>query len=251
MSGPFDQAFRGELLRVARRDERRRRYTVRGAIVAAVAAVAGVLAITLPGNPAAADVRVTVENDQLEVRLTDSTSTPREVLEALHDHGITATTVGSVPTGPSSVGRIVRVVFEEAAGSPAHVTYLAPSGSAYLGFRVPADWPGEMTISLGRPARPGEAYDGPTDAFLPGEALHCAGLRGRTLAEAADAVGDLTVRVAIHAGPDLGRQLTLSEALAADYGGWHVNRAFAVSATAVVLEVDRTAADLPDGDDCS
>jgi hypothetical protein len=172
----------------------------------------------------------------LEVELTDSTASPQEVLAALRDHGIAAV-VEAVPTGPSGVGRFVRVAFEEQAGSDLRVTYLEPSGSAYLGFRVPADWPGQMTISLGRAARGGEAYDGPTDAFLPGEPLHCSGVRGATVAAAADSVDDLTVRVEVREGAELGRQLPLSEALGSAYRRWYVTHAVAVSATSVILEV--------------
>jgi hypothetical protein len=237
MTSPFERAFREELLTVARRDERRRRYTVRGAIVAVVAALAALAPLLLPGHPAAADVHVTVKNDVLEVQLTDSTSTPREVLDALHEHGLEAV-VQSEPTGPSGVGRVLGVTFEEQAGSQVNVEYLEPSGSAYLGFRVPADWPGQMTIELGHTASAGQPYGEPTDAFRAGEPLHCSGVQGSTVEAAAGAMKDLKVRVAIHEGPELGRQLSLEEALATDYRGWFVTRAFAVAADDVILEVD-------------
>jgi hypothetical protein len=160
-------------------------------------------------------------------------------VRALRDHGVEAV-VEAVPTGPSSVGRFVRIVVEEQAGSPVTVTYLEPSGSGHLAFRVPADWPGQMTISFGRPARPGEAYDGPTDALLPGEPLHCSGIRGSTLADAVDAVDavrGLTARVEVHEGVELGRQLTLSEALTTEYRAWYVSGAVAVSERSVILDV--------------
>lgn len=43
---------------------------------------------------------------------------------------------------------------------------------------------GTATVSVGRPARRGEQYKSLTDAFLPGEALHCSGLLGAPAAAA-------------------------------------------------------------------
>lgn len=237
MTSPFERAFREELLRVARRDQRRRRYTIRGAIAACGAVVAGLIAALVPGSPAAAEVRVTLRNDVVEVEVTDAKSSADDVLRALHAHGLDDVRVDGVPTGPSNVGRFLRVEFQEQAGSKLQVTYLDPSGAGWYGFRVPADWPGVMTISIGRTAHRGEPYDTGSSPFDDGEPLHCAGVLGNSLGSAAGSLDALDVTIFIAEGADYGSHLDHDAALRSLYRDWYVTGGAMTSAERVLLDI--------------
>ena len=53
-----------------------------------------------------------------------------------------------------------------------------------VGLKIPTNFVGQLTIEIGRPAKVGETYEIATDAFAPGEVLHCSGVRGKTVTEA-------------------------------------------------------------------
>ena len=57
-------------------------------------------------------------------------------------------------------------------------------GNCPIGLKIPRDFTGQGSVTIGRPARPGEAYETTNSAFAPGESLHCSGLIGATVATA-------------------------------------------------------------------
>ena len=57
-------------------------------------------------------------------------------------------------------------------------------GACAIGVKIPRDFIGQGSITLGRPAQPGEAYEATTSAFAPGESLHCSGLENQQVAQA-------------------------------------------------------------------
>ncbi|GAA2285467.1 hypothetical protein GCM10010149_34220 [Nonomuraea roseoviolacea subsp. roseoviolacea] len=63
-------------------------------------------------------------------------------------------------------------------------------------FSITADIKGPATLRLGRPARPGEKYDFPIDATVPGEALAGVKIGGLTVAEAERVVREHDLKVA-------------------------------------------------------
>jgi hypothetical protein len=62
-------------------------------------------------------------------------------------------------------------------------------------LRIVNDFDGRLTVEIGRPAAPGEPYAMATEAFAPGEVLHCSGVRGKTVREALPVLADRGVRV--------------------------------------------------------
>jgi len=57
-------------------------------------------------------------------------------------------------------------------------------GHCAIGLKIPRDFTGAGSVTLGRPAKPGEAYESTNSAFAPGESLHCSALIGKTVAAA-------------------------------------------------------------------
>lgn len=93
-----------------------------------------------------------------------------------------------VPVSPSLVGTVT------AMSGPASGPQIEPlgqgpcvtgsGGACAIGVKIPRDFIGQGSITLGRPAQPGEAYEATTSAFAPGESLHCSGLENQQVAEA-------------------------------------------------------------------
>ena len=62
-------------------------------------------------------------------------------------------------------------------------------GHCAIGLKIPRDFTGAGSVTLGRPAKPGEAYESTNSAFAPGESLHCSALIGKTVAAAKPELG--------------------------------------------------------------
>ncbi len=97
-------------------------------------------------------------------------------------------TVQLIPVSPASVGKLLYVT-----GSSSETTEIEPlegghclmgGGGCAIGVKIPRDFVGSGSIALGRPAKPGEAYESSASAFAPGEPLHCSGLLGAKVASA-------------------------------------------------------------------
>ena len=237
MTTPFAQALREQLMQAAVREQRRRRRTKIGAAVSAALAAIVSSVVLLAPNPAGADVEVTVENGIVEVRLTDLHSSPQDVIDALREKGLTAT-VDALPTGPSGVGRFVRV--HVIGDVQVTVTPSGRNGNAFTSFTIPEDWEGRLVISLGRAAEPGEAYEAFTDAFAEGEPLHCRGVFGRRIADVVDELEDLTVGIAVYRDGVFVGQVPLDEALRRGDGGLVIIGGGALAADHVVLDAEAT-----------
>jgi hypothetical protein len=87
-----------------------------------------------------------------------------------------------VPASPSIVGTVTSM--SGPASGPQIQTLEGDScvtggggvGGCPIGLKIPRDFTGQATITLGRPAQSGEDYVSTTSAFAPGESLHCSGL---------------------------------------------------------------------------
>ena len=232
MSSPFADSIREQLVAVAYREQRRRRFRIGGLITSAAAALSTALVVLLP-SPAAAHVEVTISDGFVEVRITDLRTDPQEVLDALHQHEIEADVTG-VATGPSNVGQFVQLGI---AGGEGDLERLGDTGSAFRGFRVREGWTGVLTIGVGEQASGDEFYDATTDAVAPGEPLDCAGVFGRPIAEAAEQLDDYQVDVHVSDDGLLGERLSLSDAVES-HGAWTVTRAVGRSSTVLVLDIE-------------
>jgi hypothetical protein len=97
-------------------------------------------------------------------------------------------TVNLLPVSPSGVGTVLFI--GESGSSAAQITplqgghCLAGGGGCTIGIKIPRDFTGEGSITLGRPAKPGEPYESSASIFAPGEPLHCSGLLGAKVAAA-------------------------------------------------------------------
>jgi hypothetical protein len=237
---PFERALRDELVAAAEREphgrphrqpHRARRIGL--GVIAAVAALLTALALTT-AHPATADVEVRTRGSRVEVVLTGDDPDPAALVRAVRKAGFAAALV-EVPTGPSRVGRYLGYSGDD------DIEDLDPTaldGSARSGFSVPKGWAGHLVVHEGRLARTGEPYGASTDAFAPGEPLHCSGLRGATVASLAHRLTDLHVRVQT-LGAGSGPQLALADAVASDFASWRVTGALTVSADEVVLRAER------------
>ena len=96
-------------------------------------------------------------------------------------------TVTLVPVSPSIVGTVVALSEGanssqiESLGGGACVT---GGGGCPIGVKVPDNFSGSGSITIGRAAQPGESYDATASAFAPGEVLHCSGLLGAQVSSA-------------------------------------------------------------------
>ena len=232
MSGPYAESVLAQLMEAGKRQQQRRRRRVATSIAAAVAAITGSVVLLLP-NPAAADVRITIEGGFVEVHLTDRDATRDGIVDAFEDEGLTVS-VDTGPTGPSEVGAFVFVEMQN--GDAAQVEAPAVDGS-FSTFRVREGWVGDLRVTLGREAVSGEDYLRATDSFLEGEPLHCAGVHGQTLADGAAELGRFNVLVNLGPAGSSGGQVDLPAALQ-QHPDWVVTSSASFSATELVVTAE-------------
>jgi hypothetical protein len=182
---------------VSRRPQRRLRvrptFNMRGrrrlilaptlGLVAAVALVVTVLATSSALAPQTAVGAVAfraVAGGDIVATVTNPFAAASQLESAFAQRGFDIT-LTLVPVSPSRVGTVV--YSSDDGGSSAiqplqRGQCLNGGGGCAIGVRIPASFEGKGYIALGRPARPGEAYESQASAFAPGEPLHCSGLLG-------------------------------------------------------------------------
>lgn len=164
-----------------------RRVLVGAPLVAALAAVALVVSVFMPGSAtsyanAAIDVRQ--EGDEWVARIKDPLAGHEEYAEAFGAVGLNVE-LQLVPASPARVGDLVL-----ADGVPPSGDFaggLEPEGcrigqaGCHLTFRVPAGFEGQVRAQIGRPAARGERYQAAADATEEGEALQGVAVEGRSV----------------------------------------------------------------------
>jgi hypothetical protein len=138
--------------------------------------------------------------------------------------------VVALPTGPSQVGRFLGYI--EEGGGVVDLDKTDVAGTTFLGFSIPADWKGRLTLKLGSAAKPGVPYTGPTFAYAEGEPLACTDTFGKPLSEAVPDLEGYAVRV--FSG---GKELTLPAALDQGLGSQPITNAQATSASTLLIDV--------------
>jgi hypothetical protein len=174
-------AHRGR--RSAHRRRRPLRLGLAGAATAA-AAVTVVAALTARSavSPTTADAVAfrTASNGEIIATVTDPFAAQAQLNAAFAKQGLNIT-VSLVPVSPSIVGTVL-YVGESSTGSQIQPLQgghcLTGGGGCPIGLKIPKDFTGSGSITLGRPAKPGEEYESAASAFAPGEPLHCSGLLG-------------------------------------------------------------------------
>jgi hypothetical protein len=197
---------------------RRRRVGLASMVVVGVACVVAVVAMPAD-DPAPADattVNVQRDADAVVIEIVELDD-PQRVVGDLRASGVDVRTLER-PTGPSRVGHLVSLAVSS--GEP------QPSGRA---FAVRVREGDVVEVGIGIVADEGASYDVGTDAFLPGEPLHCLSWPGQSTVELAEVTrGRLKVRA-------VDDELGPVEQLPADKV---VVRATAIAADRVVVTVD-------------
>jgi hypothetical protein len=178
-----------ELVAAARRRSERSpagRFVPAAAAGVAAMAVA-IVAMVGGADRAAAGVLVEVRDGAVQVLVEDLEARPDDIELAVRRAGIDLDVV-TVPVGPSRVGRFVRV--HATAPLPPDVSVTVGDRETFVGFAVPAGYDDSIKLALGRTALPDEPYAGFSDAFAPGEPLHC---RSVLRASPGDAMAALTI----------------------------------------------------------
>jgi hypothetical protein len=172
--------------------------------VAAAAAVfvlvLGVVVGSQVGRPKEA-VAFSIEGDHIVARIVDPEATKQELEAAFAERGLDFRVI-LVPASPSIVGTIGAMYAEGVQGGDVEILHeegacFTPGGGdkCPVGLKIVNDFDGRLNIEIGRRAAPGEPYAMATEAFAPGEALHCSGVRGQTVRDALPALADSGVRV--------------------------------------------------------
>jgi hypothetical protein len=176
-----------------RRATRRRSYlrpVAAGAVVAALAAIAWAASgASSPQAARAVSFRSATRGDVMAIVTNPYAAQSRLNAEfARRGYQIT---VSLLPVSPSLVGTVLYM----SEGSSAmflepieHGPCLSGGGGCRIGIRIRQGFSGSGAIALGRPAQGGESYASEASAFAPGEPLHCSGLLGGTVADAANAL---------------------------------------------------------------
>jgi hypothetical protein len=134
----------------------------------------------------AAGVAFASQGGYLDVTITDPSAPAASMQAAFVQHGLDITVVTD-DASPSLVGTIT---FDDSTFQPIYApegSCLLPGGATrcQIGFRVPLDFSGQASIVVNAPTPTGQTYNSTNDAFAPGEVLHCSGLYGTKVAQAA------------------------------------------------------------------
>ena len=171
------------------RASRRPRLLVLAASVIAAGFAVAVLVLnsTVQTQPARAAVSFrTAADGEIVATVRNPVAAENQLDAAFAAHGLRIT-VSLVPVSPSLVGTVVYA--SDTGGNDAiqtigHGRCLTGGGGCPIGLKIPSDFTGRGSITLGRPAKAGESYESTASAFAPGEALHCSGLFGARVSAA-------------------------------------------------------------------
>lgn len=160
----------------------RRRWPSVGAGALAVLFVAGAIAVAQ--RPTPTEVRVDRVGDDWVFRWDEAGPDPSEIERMAGEVGLDVTAEATT-TGPSNVGRILGH-----SSTPPAIDIRIDDDLARgdLGFRVPADQDGPLTLRLGSPAGARELWESSAPATAPGEVLSCRSLLSAPLDRTLDAL---------------------------------------------------------------
>lgn len=228
----------------AERPQRRRRWYLPGAVVITTAAAVVIMVFGFGPQggptavPPAAAVEIVPDGDYLEVRFLDLSADEDAIEAAIRDAGLDIA-VDFMPVSPSLVGSLVASTDTPTDRYSVSWEYRAPSDvGAPSSVRVSKTYRGSLSLTIGRPTKPGEPYTtAAISAELPGELLHCGEITGGT---ASNAVAVATQReVKILWIDDTSRE-RLGNDLPDNYDDWYVIAATPISGNEVLIELAPT-----------
>ncbi|MFI6793886.1 hypothetical protein ACIBG4_41790 [Nonomuraea sp. NPDC050383] len=142
-------------------------------------------------------VTIDRNGDEYVFYITDGDPDPEELQKALDKVGLGNVKVELMPVSPRERHPVVG--WEDSDPDNRMVSGLSDCKVRVEGclteFRITADTEGPATLSLGRPAKPGEKYESPIDATLPGEVMAGTRIGGLTVAEAVPVVREHGLKV--------------------------------------------------------
>lgn len=225
----FDSGHAEPVKRVHRRNVRGWRPVVASAI--AVGAAAAVVSLALSGNstvdPASADAVSfrTAASGSIVATVTDPFAAQSQLDAAFTAQGMRVK-VTLIPVSPSIVGTVLYVGESNPGATQIRALQgghcLTGGGGCPIGVEIPRDFSGTGSITLGRPAKPGERYESAASIFAPSEPLHCSGLLGARVSAALPVLrkDGLTVmewREDSESPPGVSRSVTLPQAPSQNY----------------------------------
>lgn len=161
-------------------------------------------------DPASAKVTVRKAAGFYQIRLANVLADPEAIRQALRQRGLDVK-IQFVPASPSLVNR--QAASYQAPGNDPRVRWSYRRASSVehdlVTVRVPLDYQGELGITIGRRARPGEPYQSAAvSAQLPGEALHCAEAEGKPIRDLLPVLQQRGLRARWHISTPTGRSHT-------------------------------------------
>ncbi|MGN6372168.1 MAG: hypothetical protein ACTHM1_04150 [Solirubrobacteraceae bacterium] len=218
----FDSGHPEPVSHVHTRSVRRWRPAVASAV--ALGTAAAVVAAALSGNstlgPASADAVSfrTAASGSIVATVTHPFAAQSQLDAAFAAQDLRIT-VNLIPVSPSIVGTVLYVGESNPGATQIKALQgghcLTGGGGCPIGVEIPRDFHGTGSITLGRPAKPGERYESAASIFAPGEPLHCSGLLGARVSTAVSVLqkDGLTVmgwREDSESEPGVSRSVTLS-----------------------------------------
>jgi hypothetical protein len=185
---------------------RRRRLKVASLCAALLAMLAVVVVlVTIPVSPPASHVtgeRVgpselvsfTASNGEIVAKITRPLAAASQLQAAFRSHGLDVTVV-SYPVSPSLVGQILTVTTNVRVSPVRGRPCLGGGYSCVVGIKLPTHFTGYVVVSVGRFARPGEAYTDYGGLFDPGDPLHCSGLLGESVRAALPGLRSIGMKI--------------------------------------------------------
>jgi hypothetical protein len=227
-------AFFGAL----RRRHRRRVHTKRaviGVIPVALLVIAG--ALVVGHRPAVTSSQLvsfrTASNGTVTAVITDPLAAKRQLDAVFRRHGLDIS-VTVVPASPSVVGTIVYTDVPTISSIDRGACY-SPGQGCPVGLVISASFRGQGVVTVGRAARPGEAYESSADSLDAGEALHCSGILNEQASTALPVVRARGLGVEWREMPGTSAATPDNRALAAPPPGAYVVDATPISSKKVLL----------------
>lgn len=230
-----------------RRTSRRPRLLLAAASLVVIGGVVAATVVNRPGQDQSEALSVTAHGDKLIIRVVDPAADPKEYNRELKRLGLDVKVL-AVPVSAPFVGKMVSFSGRDDSdmaqlhrlepGELCNGTLNASDPGCQDGLEIPKNYDGQTEIQFGRAAKPGELYfHFSSKVDDPGEAMHGAKWRDRTVAEVKQVLAERHLKVAEYYDAN---QPPNAQAIPAPPDDWYVRDATEYVAGAVTLYVAAT-----------